>query len=249
MYRLSGFMDRRIQEIISRELYNSFLYAFDISPKTLLADEDRLRDFFDFSYDAQNLSRMEVLTIKKRLKKMCQELLDPEYEYTFDLFGENLLFKILYCIRDDEETYKDMLEDKKYFWESSASEEDLKYVKEYMKGFLLNEFEDLDEEEKNSFENKPEVFADAYSEILTRRICFASCMVNEVDNQDGLYFDELDILFWDLDSTFLDNIKPSDFNKFIKQYASILGFIEISPSREKHSGSLKSPLFLGRHAC
>lgn len=219
MYRLADFENRLVQKVVSKELFYAFQYVFAFDKSDMLPDSEMVRSFLQYSYEEDIILQRSIDEFTLKIQKMIQELIDVNNEYTFDLVGENVLFKVLCLINHDFEGIRK--------WKVKSSPEDIEAIKIVAKEILADaEMLDLENDQVN---------------ILAKRMYYVPSMLHEIDGEDGLDF-ENSLLFWDLDFSFVDDWSPSDLQKFINRFGGMRGLVEVCDDREEYSGSLKYPL-------
>ena len=100
MYRLSEIEDEVLQRVISNEMATGFLKTFGIKRATEHIEMDEFRlgviryllNTYSENSGLHDLNDTTISEIGHKIEKMYDEILDPEYEYTFDEFGEYLLY-------------------------------------------------------------------------------------------------------------------------------------------------------------
>ena len=109
MYRLpNGGSGNALQKAISRELINAFTVVFGvtISENDINLDWARLMDFLEEN-QLLNTPMVSDEMWELRIIGMLRELSDPSYEYTFDLLGEYILYKVLCAVSEfDDESWQ-----------------------------------------------------------------------------------------------------------------------------------------------
>ena len=109
MYRLpNGGSGNALQKAISRELINAFTVVFEvtISENDISLDWARLMDFLEEN-QLLHAPMVSDETWELRIVGMLRELSDPSYEYTFDLPGEYIVYKVLCAVSEfDDESWK-----------------------------------------------------------------------------------------------------------------------------------------------
>ena len=108
MYRLSEMENETLQRVVSDEMASGFLKTFGIKRATehLEMNEFRLGviryllNTYSENPGLHDLDDTAITEIGRKIEKMYDEIMDPEYEYTFDEFGEYLLYIFIrhaYC--------------------------------------------------------------------------------------------------------------------------------------------------------
>ena len=222
MYRLSSIDDRDTQKIVSKELAAGFRYVFNMKSDGYEISEDDLIGccvYNETLFPAlKNKPFLEHLKVK--LTTMIKELNDTENEYTFDTFGEFLLYSVLE--RGAEMVETQMLEDETE-WKSTVFETE----RTKLCNMLKNEYED---------EN---LFSDEEIKIIVDRMTYFPKMIDEVLHE--IEEPSFDVLFWDWDFALYEDMDMGTVNKFISQNGEYFGFVD-SEDNEPGSGSLKIPL-------
>ena len=144
MFRLVNIVDDRLQQIISKELMNGFENMFDLKINDLEHSLTQIEDFCaDIQLPTDNKLQHNLAVYK--IIGMYKELYDPDFKYTFDEEGAYILSQILqqqlsifedfmHCDRLDSWTIEESesIESSiKAFWDSSLSDDDISYVKDY----------------------------------------------------------------------------------------------------------------------
>lgn len=228
MYRLA-FNDDLIQKVVSKELAAGFRFEFGISEKAYEVDKEELNIFCSSNEVLAGVEDDKELfdNLKLKLETMLREIEDSENEYTFDCFGEFLLYSILQqtsgCIEDMEDD-----DDYDFSWKCSVTNEEKTQVYNI---FLEYFTEDNDEELSN--EELQQMAKD-----MTDRVTYFPRMVDEPDNKEPM----IDILFWDRDFLLYEDFGNIEMvTKIIRQNADALGCIE-GGETEPISGSFKQGL-------
>ena len=189
MYRLAIYDDRVIQRIVSNEVARGFLRClgiFHAVEKIEITDEVVTHLWETFENHVENTGgelkvakdAMETLVAPK-VARMYEELIDEEYEYTFDEFGEYIMALFI-------EYSEDMFES---FWCQPRIMEEL-----YIRKFFEKEYENIVAE--TGFEDiDKKTFVEEHIHAVTRFACMG---VGEYD------FDS--VLFFDTDYLFIDEV-------------------------------------------
>lgn len=93
MYRLAGTKDLFMKRAISKEISLGLRFIFGMSRNDRSIDASVLEQILaqeEVFYSGDILKQ-----IKRKLEYMLEEIEDPDYEYTFDCFGEYLLYLML----------------------------------------------------------------------------------------------------------------------------------------------------------
>lgn len=226
MYRLA-FNDDFIQKVISKELAAGFRFAFGVSEKDYEIDKDELNIFCGCNKTLSGVEDDEELfdTLKLKLETMLKEIEDTDNEYTFDCFGEYLLYSIL---QQTSGYIADIEDDCDFCWKCSATNEE----KTQVYNIFLDCFTEDNEDEMSDEELRQ------MAKTLTDRVTCFPRMVDEPNNKEPM----LDILFWDRDFLLYEDFGNIELvTKIIRQNADVLGCIE-GGETEPISGSLKKPL-------
>ncbi len=96
MYRLAEMEDEVLQIIVSNEMASGFLKTFGIKRATEHLEMDGFRlgviryllNTYSENAGLHDLNDTALAEIGHKVEKMYDEIMDHEYEYTFDEFGE-----------------------------------------------------------------------------------------------------------------------------------------------------------------
>ena len=244
MYRLSEIEDEVLQRVISNEMATGFLKTFGIKRATEHIEMDEFRlgviryllNTYSENSGLHDLNDTTISEIGHKIEKMYDEILDPEYEYTFDEFGEYLLYIFIRHAYNNfyqakESGYFD-IDDKTLenysgeplFASSSLDIRDEIYLRE-----MFNRF--FDEEQ----DDEPEIFEgmdkDEQVDDLIRAASIFAFMGFENSDESFILWDD-DFLFYD---------EPGG-PELILDDKSILGFVTGNDECEPVSGSLKKKI-------
>ncbi|MCR5421688.1 MAG: hypothetical protein K6E98_11860 [Lachnospiraceae bacterium] len=100
MYRLAGIEDRVLQRVVSNEMAAGFLKTFGVlkaERHLSIGDFERgiikyLLETYSGNDKLHDLSEERLIKVGNKISRMYDEILDDEFEYTFDGLGEYLLF-------------------------------------------------------------------------------------------------------------------------------------------------------------
>ena len=243
MYRLSNIRNDILQRVISNEMAAGFLRTFGV---TRAVEHLDIGDFgkgiikyllntYSVNDAFHDLGEAQLSEIGKKIEKMYEELLDPEYEYTYDEFGEYLLFIFIehakqnaydvresgYFVLDEhtEENYSEV----PMFASTSLSIMDELYLREYFSQFYDSMIED-DEELEDEIDREEFI-----NELVKQGSMFWCMGFDDVEEES--------FIFWDDDFLFFD--EPGSANLFFMEEGKSLGFVMTEDDREPISGSLK----------
>lgn len=213
-----------IQKVVSKEMAAGFRIALGIKENEYEIEKEALAVFCKGNNALIQISKSEenLDFLKLKLETMLKEIEDTENEFTFDCFGEYLLYVIMQHVADIM-GYGETSEE--FSWVSSVTKEERSKVYSIIQeNYLVDCEEDTEELEKDI-------------NILTERITNFPKMVDEANDEEPLF----DILFWDRDFLLYEEADVETVNKFIGKNKGILGYIE-ADENEPGSGSLKKPL-------
>ena len=158
--------------------------------------------------------------IADKVQKMYKELLDQEYEYTYDEFGEYLLYLFMQYMGDDEESIEDCYLNSQLKISGLYIRDEL-YIREYFSDyykFLLKEMPDMaDEISENDYVNMH----------LKNVSVFPYMGFTDYDDES--------CIFWDVDYLLYDRAGESVVLLTDKN----AGFVTACEDREPVSGSIK----------
>ncbi len=244
MYRLAEMEDEVLQIIVSNEMASGFLKTFGIKRATehLEMDEFRLGviryllNTYSENDGLHDLNDTALAEIGHKVEKMYDEIMDPEYEYTFDEFGEYLLYIFIkhaynnfYQAKEsgyfdiDEKTLENY-SGEPIFASSSLNIRDELYLREMFSQFFD---EDLaDDPEMIQGEDKDELV----DELVRAASIFAFMGYEDSDES---------FIFWDDDFLFYD--EPGGSELFLGDRSN-LGFVTGCNECEPISGSFKKKI-------
>ncbi len=232
MYRLADYQDPIVQKVVTNTLAKGLANIWGERGQTdftkitvnnesgldtltyLLDTESNNTGLCDLSEDSPVLS-----TIADKIEKMYSELVDPDNEYTFDEFGEYLLYlHMLFSGGDGDCTHRDSI--------YRPYPQDELYVRNYFAEYY-----------KEMYEDDPELWEDTSQEE------FVEIMYNATIDFSNMSFQgdwEGSCVFQDTDYLFYDDISKSKIfiSNLLHGTVSELGAEE----REPVSGSLKFSL-------
>lgn len=241
MYRLADINDDILQAVVSNEIATGFLKTFGIKRATehLEMNEFRLGviryllNTYSENPGLHDLSGETLGEIGKKISKMYDELMDPDYEYTFDEFGEYLLYIFIrhaynnFC-QAKESGYFDIddntLENysgEPIFASSSLNIRDEIYLREMFGKYFDEDLAD-----------DPEMIQGVDKDELVDELVRAAGIFAFMGFEDS---DET-FIFWDDDFLFYD--EPGGPALFLDDKFN-LGFVTGSDDCEPISGSLK----------
>ena len=243
MYRLSCVKNKVLQRVVSNEMAAGFLRTFGVKKAVWHLEIGEFEQgilkylFNTYSDNASlhDLGKDQLSEIGKKIERMYDELLDPENEYTYDEFGEYLLFIFIehakenaYDVRESGYLDLDDVTEENYsevpmFAFSSMSIMDELYLRELFSG-LYDDITEDDEDIRN------ETDREEFIEEMIKQGSMFSCM--GFDDIEGESF-----IFWDDDFLFFDEAGGTDV--FFSEGAEFFGFVMNEEEREPVSGSLK----------
>lgn len=210
MYRLSNIEDKRLQQIITKEIMNGFDDTFQFSSKDADTIAAHIEEFCETNLiNIESKFQHDLLIYK--IIGMYQELADSNNQYTFDEMGEWLFAKILLSMLSRYEFFLECSEDAddalfqdgdasiEDFWETSLSEEDIEYVKSFADTYfaeVLSEVfdeDEINEEIESEYEESKQLFID--------RATFFPLMAFEITEDVTPEF-----LFWDRDFLLIEEL-------------------------------------------
>ncbi|MCR5602604.1 MAG: hypothetical protein K6G27_02745 [Lachnospiraceae bacterium] len=248
MYRLSGVEDVVLQQIVSNEIAAGFLKTFGVMKavnKLEMGEREKgiikyLLNTYSGNDSLHDLGDIQLEEIAKKISKMYSELIDMDYEYVFDEFGEYLMYIFIkhaqanafdvresgYLSIDDvtQENYSEV----PLFASSSICIMDELYLRKFF-GDLFDEFlggigdydddedDDDDDEDNDKDDDEDDIEADVKDEGYDE-------VDNEIDVEDGE--DEED----DFDDYDEEEFRERFIEKMIRQASifSCMGFEEDS---------------------
>lgn len=229
MYRLPIGSYPTIRKVISKELAGVLCGMFTIW-KTADGDyeinedgeidlllQDLLRD------DDETLTFVEVpddmhAKVEKKIIKMVKELLDEENEYTFDTFGEYIIYQELCVFRDIENDFSDDQDD----WTTKATAEDIPELFKEVSEIVMERNSECD----NSYEALPKALSDISNTV--GNILYAR-----------LYFDTIldEYIMWDMDYLLYEDFNYDMAEEFFNSENGTC-----IDGQEPESGSTKYPI-------
>ena len=245
MYRLSCVNNEILRRVVSNEMAAGFLRTFGVKKAV------RHLEMGDFEqgiikYLLNTYSNNDLLhdlganllsEIGKKIEKMYDELLDPENEYTYDEFGEYLLFIFIEHARENaydvrESGYFDLddVTEENYsevpmFASSSMSIMDELYLRE-----LFSElYDDITEGEDIGNEADREEFIEA---MISQASMFSCMGFDDIDGESFIFPDD-DFLFCD---------EPGGVDVFFSEDGNYMGLVMSEDEREAVSGSLRKAI-------
>ena len=201
MYRLANIRSQLIQRLVTREIIRGMDALFGSIGETDMMPVETLENFIKYS---------EVLTRVKaeypglpgglmlKLASMRKAMKDPDNEYTFDEFGEFLLYEMI--------RYAQSLPDFEMEWEAEASEDEEEELREIIEDVLSAE-EDLTDDQREDITRQT-------VDAITR---FPN-LADELDGETAFRF-----LYWDTDFMFYYNVVFDVISDFFRQ-DSQMGF-------------------------
>ena len=246
MYRLSSIDDEVLQRVISNEIAAGFLRTFGVlkAVKHLKIDDFEkgilkyLLDTYSGNDALHDLSDVQLSEIGKKIERMYDELLDQEYEYTYDEFGEYLLYIFIEHARQNafdvrESGYFDLdaytqenYSEVPMFASASLSIRDELYLRELFEGFyceLIEQNEELaDELDKEEF----------IGDLIKQGSIFWCMGFDDVDEESFIFRDD-DFLYYD---------EPGGVDMSTMDGAEMSGFAMNEEDREPVSGSIKKKI-------
>lgn len=224
MYRLpSGGSGNALQKAISKELINAFTVVFGvtISEDDISLDWACLMDFLEDN-PLLHVPMVSDETWELRIVGMLRELSDPNYEYTFDLPGEYILYKVLCAVSEfDDES-----------WKTSVTAEEMIELYSLIarsKTIECMEVCEVDELSELSCVEMTELMNEITTTI--RNILRAPEYLQILD----------EYIMWDCDYLLLEDIGVENMLCLLKEPAFVdaLGLVESSDKCEPITGSIK----------
>ena len=224
MYRLpNGGSGNALQKAISRELINAFTVVFGvtISENDISLDWARLMNFLEEN-QLLNTPMVSDEMWELRIIGMLRELSDPSYEYTFDLLGEYILYKVLCAVSEfDDES-----------WQTSVTAEEMIELYSMIacsKTIACMEVCEVDELSELSRIEMTELMNDITTTIWN--ILHAPEYLQILD----------EYIMWDCDYLLLEDIGMENMLCLLKEPAFVneLGLVESSDQCEPITGSIK----------
>lgn len=230
MYRLPIGSYPTIRKIISKELAGVLCGMFAIG-KTPEGDyeinEDGeidllLQDLFrndndDFLTFVEVQDDMHAI-VEKKVIKMVKELLDEENEYTFDTFGEYIIYQELCVFRDFENDFSEDQDE----WTTKATAEDIPELFKEVSAIVM----EANSESDDFYETLPKALSDISDTV--RNILYAR-----------LYFDTIlnEYIMWDMDYLLYEEFDYDMAEKFLNSENGTC-----IDGQEPESGSTKYPI-------
>lgn len=231
MYRLPIGSYPTIRKVISKELAGVLCGMFAIG-KTPEGDyeinEDGeidllLQDLFrndddDFLTFAEVQDDMHAI-VEKKVIKMVKELLDEENEYTFDTFGEYIIYQELCVFRDFENDFSEDQDE----WTTKATAEDIPELFKEVSAIVMETNSECDD----FYETLPKALSDISDTV--RNILYAR-----------LYFDTIlnEYIMWDMDYLLYEEFDYDMAEKFLNSENGTC-----IDEQEPESGSTKYPIY------
>lgn len=153
MYRLAGTKDLFMERAVSKEISLGVRFIFGMSRNEKTIDDSVLEQIF--VQEGVFYSRDMLQQIKRKVECMLEEIEDPDYEYTFDCFGEYLLYIML--------RYASQCSDN---WESTISEAEKRKITDVIRA----ETEDC--------------FTEDELGVIVERVTDFTKMISEVEEND-----------------------------------------------------------------
>lgn len=230
MYRLPIGSYPTIRKVISKELAGVLCGMFAIG-KTPDGDyeinEDGeidllLQDLFrndndDFLTFAEVQDDMHAI-VEKKVIKMVKELLDEENEYTFDTFGEYIIYQELCVFRDFENDFSEDQDE----WTTKATAEDIPELFKEVSTIAMETNSECDD----FYETLPKTLSDISDTV--RNTLYAR-----------LYFDTIlnEYIMWDMDYLLYEEFDYDMAEKFLNSENGTC-----IDGQEPESGSTKYPI-------
>ena len=231
MYRLPIGSYPTIRKVISKELAGVLCGMFAIG-KTPEGDyevnedgeidlllQDLLRnDDDDFLTFVEVQDDMHAI-VEKKVIKIVKKLLDEENEYTFDTFGEYIIYQELCVFRDFENDFSEDQDE----WTTKATAEDIPELFKEVSAIVMETNSECDD----FYETLPKTLSDISDTV--RNILYAR-----------LYFDTIlnKYIMWDMDYLLYEDFDYDMAEKFLNSENDTC--IE---EREPESGSTKYPIY------
>jgi len=220
MYRLAEREYPTLRRLVTNELIGGFEKIFGGADDKDIYDPELIKLRMEMVFLLSNnpsfklFSEEQKLVVANKIIRMYEELKDPENEYTFDEFGEYILYLMIAY------SYN-----KGPYAKTSISKEDKKELQEYFGSYydeMLYEIPDMAEEISRQ---------DFIRDRMRLASVFGYMDFSRYDN-------ETSFIFWDVDYLFYD--EPGQANVFFdEQISQQMGFTTLSDNREPVSGSLK----------
>ena len=248
MYRLVNIVDKQLQHIISKELMNGFEETFHLKSKDMKEIIAQINNFCD-EIELPIDSKMQHDFAVYKIIGMYQEIADPNFKYTFDEHGEYILSQILRhqfamfedfisCCDNDTTDNNERTKTEssiKNFWNTSLSDDDIKYVTDFAEDYfegIKQDFMDEDASDCTEYNQAKYLFTD--------RVTYFPLMAYEIT------FDVIpEFLFWDNDYLFIEEWGIKNFEKIktlISENGMNLGFSGVDENTQLYTGSSKFEL-------
>ena len=242
MYRLSCMNNEILQRVVSNEMAAGFLRTFGVKKAVwhLKIDDFEqgiikyLLNTYSDNALLHDLGGEQLSEIGKKIEKMYDELLDPENEYTYDEFGEYLLFIFIEHARENaydvrESGYLDLddVTEENYsevpmFASSSMSIMDELYLRE----LFSESYDDITEGEDMGNDADREEFIE---EMIRQASMFSAMGFDDIEVESFIFRDD-DFLFYD---------EPGGADVFFSEAGKYMGFVMNGDEREPVSGSIR----------
>lgn len=230
MYRLPIGSYPTIRKVISKELAGVLCGMFAIG-KTPEGDYEinddgeidlLLQDLFR-NDDDEILSFVEVpddmhVKVEKKIIKMVKELLDEENEYTFDTFGEYIIYRELRALSDIENDFSEDQDE----WTTKATAEDIPELFKEVSTIVMETNSECD----NFYEALPKALSDisnTVGDILYARL-YSDTILDEY-------------IMWDMDYLLYEDFNYDMAEEFFNSENSAC-----IDGQEPESGSTKYPI-------
>ena len=195
MYRLANMKSRLIQRLVTREIIRGMDALFGLVGEMDMIPVEALEGFIKYS---EVLSRVKAEypalpgALMLKLASMRKAMKDPDNEYTFDEFGEFLLYEMI--------QYAQSLPDFEMDWEAEAGEEEEKELREIIADILSDEDDLADDQREDLIQQTVDA--------ITR---FPN-LADELDGETAFRF-----LYWDTDFMFYYNVVFDVIADFFRQ--------------------------------
>lgn len=279
MYRLSGVEDMVLQQIVSNEIAAGFLKTFGVKRAVnKLEFGDREKEILKYLFKTysgndslHDLGDIQLEEIGKKISKMYEELIDMDYEYIFDEFGEYLMYIFIehakknasvngeYGYLDIDDVTKENYSDVPLFASSSSCIMDELYLRKFF-GDLFDEFlggigdyedeygyeedtenEDHDENDEAGDGEEDDDDYDDYDEEEFKQR-FVDKMIRQASMFAYMGFEnDSSDSFVFWDDDFLSYDKPGGAERLLSGLSEIKGVIMTRNGREPISGSVGRP--------
>ncbi len=242
MYRLSGVDDDILQKVVTNEMAAGFLKTFGVRKAAWeleIGDRERgiiryLLNTYSGNEALHDLGEDRLEEIGRKIERMYDELIDPHNEYTYDGFGEYLLFLFIehagenaFDVResgyfDIDESTQENYSDVPMFASSSMCIMDELYLRELFAGI----YDDIAEDAESDDEEAEEEFVNE----LIRQASMFSCMDTDDPAGESFIFSDDEFLIYD---------EPGGTEVLSEEAGGTPGFVMKEEGREPVSGSLK----------